>query len=117
MGTVTKKDLIDRITNGTCIRRSDVRLVIQTFLDQVTHELAQGNRIEFRDFGVFEVRQRRGRVAQNPKTLEPVSVPPKRTVKFKVGREMRDALDASRKNGQSDALTVSVPSRRTARSA
>jgi len=93
MATITKKDLIDRISTRTAIKRTDVKLVIQAFLDQVTSELGKGNRLEFRDFGVFEVRDRAARVAQNPKTLEPVQVPSRRTVKFKIGRKMREALD------------------------
>ncbi len=48
--------------------------------------------MEFRDFGVFEIRNRAPRVAQNPKTLERVPVPAKKTVKFKVGRLMKMAL-------------------------
>ncbi len=55
-------------------------------------ELVQDNRLEFRDFGVFEPRTREARVAQNPKTLEKVKVPAKRTVKFKMGRMMRERL-------------------------
>ena len=55
-------------------------------------ELSKGNRLEFRDFGVFEVKARRARRAQNPRTLEKVDVPPKRVVKFKVGRVMRDCV-------------------------
>ncbi|NLX14355.1 MAG: integration host factor subunit beta, partial [Phycisphaerales bacterium] len=51
-----------------------------------------GNRLEFRDFGVFESKVRAARTAQNPKTLERVSVPSKRTVKFKVGRLMKQKL-------------------------
>ena len=68
---------------------------MQSFLDGVIVELGKGNRLEFRDFGVFEVVSRGARKAQNPKTLEPVRVPPKRTVKFKVGRLMREAVNAS----------------------
>jgi len=48
--------------------------------------------LEFRDFGVFETKVRKARKAQNPKTLEPVEVPEKRTVKFKVGRLMKAKL-------------------------
>jgi integration host factor subunit beta len=69
-----------------------VKRVIQAFLDDIIDELGQGNRLEFRDFGVFESKQRAARVAQNPKTLERVHVPPKRTVKFKVGRLMKEKL-------------------------
>lgn len=92
MATITKKELIDRIADGTKQRRVQVKKVVQTFLDEVIAELGKGNRLEFRDFGVFETKIRRARRAQNPKTLEPVNVPEKRTVKFKVGRLMKQKL-------------------------
>ncbi|MCC5829368.1 MAG: integration host factor subunit beta [Phycisphaeraceae bacterium] len=73
-------------------KRVVVKKIVQGFLDNIILELGRGNRLEFRDFGVFEVRQRRGRMAQNPKTLSPVPVPAKRTIKFKVGRLMKEAI-------------------------
>lgn len=93
MATTTKKDLIDRIADSTQQRRADVKRTVQAFLDQVIDELGRGNRLEFRDFGVFEIKERAPRVAQNPKTLERVQVPARRTVKFKVGRLMRETLE------------------------
>lgn len=93
MSTTTKKDLIDAIAQRTGVRRHVVRDVVQEFLDRVNDEIGDGNRIELRDFGVLEVRERAARQAQNPKTLEPVVVPAKRTVKFKPGRRMRELLD------------------------
>ena len=92
MATVTKKELIDQIAEATDQKRVVVKKIIQSFLDNIIVELGKDNRLEFRDFGVFEVKQRRARTAQNPKTLEPVAVPPKRTVKFKVGRLMKQTL-------------------------
>lgn len=92
MSTVTKKELIDRIAESTQAKRVIVKRIIQTFLDEVIQELVQDNRLEFRDFGVFETRTRASRIAQNPKTLERVHVPPKRSVKFKMGRLMREKL-------------------------
>jgi integration host factor subunit beta len=92
MHTVTKKELVDRIADSTGNKRVEVKEVIQSFLDEIIEELGQGNRLEFRDFGVFETKERAARVAQNPKTLERVHVPPKRTVKFKVGRLMKVKL-------------------------
>src|SRR5258706_8915278 len=89
MATITKKELIDRIADGTGHRRVQVKRVTQQFLDEIITELGRGNRLEFRDFGVFESKQRAARVAQNPKTMERVPVPSKRTVKFKVGRMMK----------------------------
>jgi len=95
MSTTTKKDLIDRIADGTRYKRNDVRSIVQLFLDGVISELGEGNRLEFRDFGVFELRDRAPRMAQNPRTLERVPVPARRTVKFKVGRLMKQAIDNS----------------------
>ena len=95
MSTVTKKELIDRIADSTQAKRVIVKRIIQSFLDEVVEELARDNRLEFRDFGVFETRTRSSRIAQNPKTLERVQVPPKRSVKFKMGRLMREKLALS----------------------
>ena len=93
MSTVTKKELINRIAEQTQTRGVVVKPIIQSFLDEIVAELAKDNRLEFRDFGVFETRTRAARTAQNPKTLEQVQVPAKRTVKFKIGRLMRQKLN------------------------
>ena len=90
--TRTKKELVDRVADLTGHKRVMVKKVIQTFLDQIIDELGKGNRLEFRDFGVFETKRRAARIAQNPKTLERVHVPPKRSVKFKTGRLMKIKL-------------------------
>lgn len=92
MPTITKKELIDRISEVTQAKRVIVKRIVQSFLDEIMAELSNNNRLEFRDFGVFETRTRIARVAQNPKTLERVKVPSKRTVKFKMGRMMKDKL-------------------------
>jgi nucleoid DNA-binding protein len=96
MKTTTKKDLIERIASQTKQRRTAVKRTVQCFLHNVINDLRAGHRIEFRDFGVFETRQRAPRVAQNPKTMERVPVPARKTVKFKVGRLMKQALDGNR---------------------
>lgn len=96
MSTITKKELIDRIAETTQAKRVVVKRVVQSFLDEIISELASDNRLEFRDFGVFETRTRTARVAQNPKTLERVQVPPKRSVKFKMGRMMKEKLTSSK---------------------
>ncbi len=92
MSTITKKDLIDRISDATQAKRVVVKRIVQQFLDEVVAELAADNRLEFRDFGVFETRTRAAREAQNPKTLERVQVPAKRSVKFKMGRLLKEKL-------------------------
>ncbi len=91
--TVTKRDLVQRIADHTGQTKVLVRDIVQRFLDEVSAELVQGNRLEFRKFGVFEVRHRTGRIAQNPKTLQKVEVPPKRVVKFKVGNILKKRVE------------------------
>ncbi|MEM8757955.1 MAG: HU family DNA-binding protein [Planctomycetota bacterium] len=93
MATITKKDLIDRIADETGETRVATKAVVQQFLDEIVRELGKGNRCEFRDFGVFEVKGRQARTAQNPRTLERVEVPAKNTIKFKPGRLMREATE------------------------
>lgn len=94
MKTITKKILVDRIAQESGLQRTQVKKVLQDFLDQIVDELGEGNRIEFRDFGVFEVKHRAARTAQNPKTLERVPVAAKRSVRFKPGRKMREEMDS-----------------------
>ncbi len=118
MSTITKKELVERIAANTKDKRGDVKQVLQLFLDMILDELGRGNRIEFRDFGVFEVKERAPRTAQNPKTLQRVQVPARRTVKFKAGREMRAKLDARVPlNGDARAVHVEVKGKRAGASA
>ncbi len=89
MRTVTKKELVNRIAERTGVTKVVAKDIIQLFLDAIIDEMAAGNRLEFREFGVFETKERAARRAQNPRTLEKVDVPAKHIVKFKVGRLMR----------------------------
>lgn len=92
MATITKKELVNRIAERTRQTKVITKEIVQLFLDEIINELAKGNRLEFREFGVFEVKPRKARRAQNPRTLEKVHVPPKKVVKFKVGRIMRERV-------------------------
>ncbi len=94
MPTITKKELVGRITEKTQSNQIIVKTVVQQFLNEMTSELAKNNRLEFRDFGVFEVKEQAARAAHNPKTLEPVKIPAKRKVKFKMGRLMREGMNS-----------------------
>ncbi|MCK6448067.1 MAG: integration host factor subunit beta [Planctomycetes bacterium] len=90
--TITKKELVNRIAEQTGQTKVIVKDILQRFLDEIIEELCRGNRLEFREFGVFEVKERAPRRAQNPRTLEKVEVPGKRVVKYKVGRLMRERV-------------------------
>lgn len=90
--TITKKELVARIADRTHVTKVVAKDIIQLFLDEIIRELGRGNRLEFREFGVFEIKERAARRAQNPRTLEKVDVPAKRVVKFKVGRLMKERV-------------------------
>ena len=90
--TITKKELVSRIAEKTGQTKVVTKEVIQLFLDEIIRELGKGNRLEFREFGVFEIKERAARKAQNPRTLEKVYVPAKKVVKFKVGRLMKELV-------------------------
>ena len=92
MATITKKELVNRIADKSGQTKVVTKDVIQMFLDEIINELGKGNRLEFREFGVFEIKERAARKAQNPRTLEKVSVPAKKVVKFKVGRLMKELV-------------------------
>ncbi len=94
MSTITKREIIDRIAESTQAKRSLVKATVQNFFDEIISELGKGNRLEFRDFGVFEPRDCAPRTAQNPKTLERIEVPSKRVVKFKIGRLMKQKISS-----------------------
>lgn len=87
--TITKKDIIMDISNETGIKQTDVKIVVQKLLDCVTKTLAEGKTVEFRNFGIFKVKERRGRTGRNPRTGEQVPVPPKKVVSFKPGLIMK----------------------------
>jgi integration host factor subunit beta len=94
MATVTKKKLIQKISQNKGLHPNDVRNVIQAFLDAMTDALAEGDRLEFRDFGVFEVVQRKQKIGRNPKNAAvPIVIPSRRAVKFTPGKKMKKLIE------------------------
>ena len=107
MSTITKRDLVVRISNETGLTQQQVFDVVQKTLDAVTLELAQGNTVVMRNFGTFEVRQTKAKVGRNPKDPgKDVPIPPRAVVKFKPGKEMKEKvariLPAIQQQGQTD---------------
>lgn len=87
---MTKRDLVVRIAEETGIIQQDVYAVVQKSLDYIIEALEQGETVEFRNFGVFEVRERKQRIGRNPnKPDHVVTIPPRKVVKFKPGRIMK----------------------------
>lgn len=92
--TTTKKKLIHFISTEKEIHPNDVRQVIQSFLDKMIDCLKEGDRLEFRDFGVFEVVERKQKIGRNPKKAsEPIIIPARNAVKFTPGKKMRQLIE------------------------
>ncbi len=88
--TLTKRDLVVRISDETGLIQSQVFDVVQKTLDHIAESLAKGDKVELRNFGVFEVKTRKARVGRNPNKPETdVPIPARAMVKFKAGKEMR----------------------------
>jgi nucleoid DNA-binding protein len=89
---VTKKEMAKTIADKVGITQLQTQEIIQRVFDGITETLVQEGRIEFRNFGVFEVKKRKPRMARNPKTGESVSVPAKLVVTFKPGLVMEERV-------------------------
>ena len=91
--TMTKRDLVVRIADETGLVQQDVYSVIQKSLDYIMENLAKGENVEFRNFGVFEVQERKARIGRNPnKPSQVVTIPPRKVVKFKAGKVMKQLI-------------------------
>ena len=91
--SMTKRDLVVRISEETGLVQQDVLNVVQKTLDYIGEAVAQGTKVELRNFGVFEVKIRKARVGRNPNApAADVRIPPRAVVKFKPGKEMREAV-------------------------
>jgi len=89
---MTKKDIIVKIADDTGIKQIDVKKVVQKVLDDVIESLARGETVELRNFGIFKVKTRKGRIGRNPRTGETVGIPEKKVVTFKPGLIMKDRV-------------------------
>ncbi len=90
---LTKRELVARISKETGISQLDVFNVVQKTLDGIVDALEAGKHVEFREFGVFEIIERKARIGRNPnKPQDVVHIPSRKVVKFKPGKRMRQML-------------------------
>lgn len=91
--SLTKRDLVVRISSETGLVQQHVLEVVQKTLDYIAEAVSRGRKVELRNFGVFEVKVRKARIGRNPNAPEnDVRIPPRAVVKFKPGKEMREAV-------------------------
>jgi nucleoid DNA-binding protein len=89
---VTKKEIVKQIAERCKLTQLQTKEIVQQTFDAIVETLLEVGRIELRNFGVFEVKQRKARKARNPRTGDRVDVPPKNVVTFKPGKEMEERV-------------------------
>jgi nucleoid DNA-binding protein len=94
---MTKREIALAVSERLSITQLDARQVVQNVLDAIKEILVEENRVELRNFGVLEVRERAARKARNPKTGDTVQVKKKSVVVFKTGKALGDAVQAKAK--------------------
>lgn len=102
--TMTKRELVIRVANTLGMTQSDVAKIIEGSFDVISVALADGERWELRDFGVFDVKVRASRIGRNPRTGDQVPVPERRVVTFRPGKKMKE--DVARGPVESDARAL-----------
>jgi nucleoid DNA-binding protein len=91
--TLTKRDLVVHISEDTGQIQQQVLDVVQRTLDYISEALVRGDKVELRNFGVFEVKVRKARIGRNPNEPDQdVPIPERLVVKFKAGKELRAAV-------------------------
>lgn len=89
---MTKKEIVKDIADELQLTQLKTKEIVQKTFDSIVETLVENGRIELRNFGVFEVKQRAARKARNPRTGERVDVPPKNVVTFKPGKKMEERV-------------------------
>ena len=89
---MNKAELIDQVSKRTDMTKKDVEKVLGTFTDVVTETLVTGDKVSIVGFGTFETVERAARTARNPRTGETVEVGPSKAPKFKVGKNLKEAV-------------------------
>lgn len=89
---MTKKEIVLKIADDTDLKQIDVKAVVQKTLDAIVDSLSKNETVELRNFGVFKVKSRKGRMGRNPRTGESIPVPNKKVVTFKPGMVMKQKV-------------------------
>ena len=91
---MNRSDLIDELAaRFVNLTKNDTELAVKTILDAINAALEAGHRIEIRGFGSISVTHRAARIGRNPRNGESVAIPPTRSIRFKPGKALREAVD------------------------
>lgn len=96
-----RSELLERLRQAyPHLPRSVVELALETILNEITDRLAQGHRAELRGFGNFSTRIWEARISRDPRTGEPVEVPPKRHLRFRASKLLQERLNGPETAGE-----------------
>lgn len=110
MANITKRDLVERISEKTGLTQVDTKIVIESFLESITHALQSGRNIEIRGFGRFKIKKKNARIARNPRTGEQISVDEAYKPIFKASNDLRKRVNDAQ---ESEPQHYQAPSRQT----
>lgn len=105
---MTKADLVDEIASRTGFSKKEVAITVDEFLAAVSRALASGSHIEIRGFGTFKLKERKPRMARNPRTGESVPVDSRMVPVFKVSRELKAAVSQAPVTAATPATTATT---------
>ena len=93
MATITKRELVIKVSNETGLTQQQVFDVVQRTMDSIVDALANGDAVVMRKFGAFRVKESKAKIGRNPKDpARDVPIPPRAMVKFKPGKEMKEKV-------------------------
>src|SRR3990167_8652809 len=95
--TVHKRDIVIKIADKLDFSNTDTGEVIQAFLEEIMEILSKKDRIELRNFGIFEVVHQSERTLKHPITGKPINIPPQRVIRFKAGKQFKEMLNKKEK--------------------
>jgi len=90
---MTKKDIVMKVAGDTNLTQIDVKKIVQRTLDAIVESLERGETVELRNFGVFKVKQRRGRIGRNPRTGDLITPDTRRVITFRCSPVLRDKIN------------------------
>jgi integration host factor alpha subunit len=106
---MTKRELVIQVANKLGMTQSDVAKIVEGTFEAISESLAQGERWELRDFGVFEVKTRASRIGRNPRTGDQVPVPERRVVTFRPGKKMKELVSEPNAPAAPGEMPSSMP--------
>jgi DNA-binding protein HU-beta len=89
---MTKVELIDKVAEGLGLPKREIEKMLDKLISTIQNALKEGRKVSVAGLGTFIVKEKKARLARNPKTGESVQVPAKRAPKFRAGKELKEII-------------------------